>query len=95
MRIWVPGCSTGEEAYSIAILLREHMPKAQSAPKLQIFATDIDEQALEIARTGRYPASHRQGHAARAAGALLRGEDGTYRIASGAARDVHVLARTT
>src|SRR5262249_2121954 len=39
VRVWVPGCSTGEEAYSIAILLREHMPKGQAAPKVQIFAS--------------------------------------------------------
>ena len=58
VRVWVPGCSTGEEAYSIAILLREHMPKAQSAPRLQIFATDIDEHgAAGRPRIGRYPAA--------------------------------------
>src|SRR5262245_44358537 len=49
VRVWIPGCSTGEEAYSIAILLREHMSKGHSAPKLQIFASDIDEQSLQIA----------------------------------------------
>jgi len=54
MRVWVPGCATGEEAYSIAILLREGMP-ARHAPKLQIFATDISQNELEVARAGRYP----------------------------------------
>ena len=54
LRIWVPGCATGEEAYSIAILLREHMDTLRSAPSVQIFATDIDEVALTIARSGRY-----------------------------------------
>ena len=44
VRVWVPGCSTGEEAYSIAILLREHMPKGSGAPKLQIFASDIESE---------------------------------------------------
>src|SRR3954468_10894212 len=57
VRVWAPGCSTGEEAYSLAILLREHLPKSHAAPKLQIFATDIDEQALQVARIGRYPAT--------------------------------------
>jgi two-component system CheB/CheR fusion protein len=55
IRVWVPGCATGEEVYSIAILLREHMDAMRTPPKLQIFATDIDEPALGIARAGRYP----------------------------------------
>ena len=52
IRVWVPGCSTGEEVYSLAILLREHM--REGAPHIQIFATDIDEAALAVARAGRY-----------------------------------------
>jgi two-component system CheB/CheR fusion protein len=55
VRIWVPGCATGEEVYSIAMLVREHMGTLRGAPKIQIFATDIDERALAIARAGRYP----------------------------------------
>ncbi|AJY47277.1 CheR family methyltransferase [Martelella endophytica] len=56
VRIWVPGCATGEEVYSIAILVREYL-NAHDGPKprIQIFATDIDEDALTIARAGRYP----------------------------------------
>ncbi len=82
VRIWVPGCSTGEEAYSIAILLREHMPKGQSAPKLQIFASDIDEQSLQIARIGRFPSTIAKDiPQARLERYFVR-EDGTYRIAS-------------
>jgi two-component system CheB/CheR fusion protein len=57
IRIWVPGCSTGEEAYSIAILLAEQMTVAQSSCRVQIFATDIDDDALETARAGTYPES--------------------------------------
>jgi two-component system, chemotaxis family, CheB/CheR fusion protein len=57
VRVWVPGCSTGEEVYSIAILLREHLEKSSSPPKTQVFATDIDEDALVVARAARYPAS--------------------------------------
>ncbi|HYG88093.1 MAG TPA: CheR family methyltransferase [Azospirillum sp.] len=56
VRVWVPGCSTGEEAYTIAILLREHMDTLRALPKVQVFATDIDETALSAARAGRYPA---------------------------------------
>ncbi len=55
VRVWVPGCSTGEEVYSLAILLREHMDSLAAAPRVQVFATDIDEVALNVARAGRYP----------------------------------------
>src|SRR5579871_1754902 len=54
VRIWVLGCATGEEAYSIGILLREYMAKLESSPQVQIFATDIDGRALAAARVGRY-----------------------------------------
>ncbi len=57
VRVWVTGCSTGEEAYSIAILLREHMDKLQVVPTVKIFATDIDEAAMRIARSAHYPAN--------------------------------------
>ncbi|MCA1414118.1 PAS domain-containing protein [Bradyrhizobium sp. NBAIM20] len=54
VRVWVLGCATGEEAYSIGILLREHMARMDSVPQVQIFATDIDGRALTTARVGRY-----------------------------------------
>ena len=54
VRIWILGCATGEEAYSIGILLREHMAKLDSVPQVQIFATDIDDRAVAIARAARY-----------------------------------------
>lgn len=57
VRIWVCGCSTGEEAYSIAILLQEHIERLKKNYQLQIFATDIDNRAIDQARSGRYPAS--------------------------------------
>ncbi|HET8726779.1 MAG TPA: chemotaxis protein CheB [Alphaproteobacteria bacterium] len=82
VRVWVPGCSTGEEAYSIAILLREHMPRVEGAPKLQIFATDIDENALETARIGRYPATIAHDMSPKRLTRYFLREDGTYRIAS-------------
>ncbi|MBN1799913.1 MAG: hypothetical protein JW891_00305 [Candidatus Lokiarchaeota archaeon] len=55
LRIWVPGCSTGEEAYSIAILVHEFLEKSGKKKKIQIFASDIDETSMERARTGVYP----------------------------------------
>jgi two-component system CheB/CheR fusion protein len=55
VRVWAPGCSTGEEVYSIAILLCEHMAGLSARPRVQIFATDIDDFALGAARAGRYP----------------------------------------
>lgn len=57
VRVWVPGCATGEEAYSLAILLREHMATLSAVPRVQIFATDLDEAAIALARAGRYPSA--------------------------------------
>jgi two-component system, chemotaxis family, CheB/CheR fusion protein len=57
VRIWVPGCATGEEAYSLAIMASEHAARRPGSPSVQIFATDIDETALAVARGGRYPAA--------------------------------------
>ncbi|MCZ7687642.1 MAG: hypothetical protein M5U28_56445 [Sandaracinaceae bacterium] len=57
LRVWVAGCSTGEEAYSIAICLVEHLTAASMHHRIQIFATDVDEQALVVARQGLYPQS--------------------------------------
>jgi two-component system CheB/CheR fusion protein len=57
LRVWVPGCSSGEEAYSIAITLRECTEKLKQHYGIQIFATDIDDNAIEAARAGIYPGS--------------------------------------
>ncbi len=54
VRVWVAGCATGEEAYSIGMLLMEHGAGTPGAPGVQIFATDIDEQAIATAREGLY-----------------------------------------
>jgi len=54
LRIWVAGCSTGEEAYSIAICLLEYLDPQPRKPPIQIFATDVSEQAIEKARLGAY-----------------------------------------
>jgi two-component system, chemotaxis family, CheB/CheR fusion protein len=55
VRIWVPGCSTGEEAYSIAISLFEAKDQCRKDPDVQIFATDLSEKSIKIARDGVYP----------------------------------------
>jgi two-component system CheB/CheR fusion protein len=57
LRVWIAGCSTGEETYSIAMLLREALAKAQRGLKLQFFASDVDPDAIEQAREGLYPNS--------------------------------------
>src|SRR5207244_7331586 len=54
VRVWVAGCATGEEAYSVAMLLREYANRLDRPPEIQIFATDIDEDAIALAREGRY-----------------------------------------
>lgn len=56
LRVWVAGCSTGEEVYSVAILLQEVMEEQGRSVNLQIFGTDIDEDAVNAARAGIYPA---------------------------------------
>ena len=57
IRVWTPGCSTGEEAYSMAILLAERWEAAKRGLKAQVFATDIYSRAVAAARAGLYPAS--------------------------------------
>jgi two-component system CheB/CheR fusion protein len=57
IRVWSPGCSTGEEAYSLAILLQERLETLKQIFKVQVFATDIDSRAINVARAGVYPAS--------------------------------------
>ncbi len=57
VRVWVAGCSTGEEAYSMAILFREAMDNLDRQFELQVFATDLDEDGINRARNGIYPVS--------------------------------------
>ncbi len=54
IRIWVPGCSTGEEVYSIAISLLEFLGRRAPSVSIQIFGTDVNEEAIQKARAGRY-----------------------------------------
>lgn len=55
IRVWSVGCSTGEEAYSLAMLLLEQSDRVEQSPVIQVFASDINERALARAREGRYP----------------------------------------
>jgi two-component system, chemotaxis family, CheB/CheR fusion protein len=55
IRVWVAGCASGEEAYSIAMLLCEYAVRLENPPKVQLFATDIDENSISYAREGLYP----------------------------------------
>ena len=54
VRVWVVGCATGEEAYSVTMLLSDYAAKLAFAPQIQVFATDIDENAIAVARDGVY-----------------------------------------
>ncbi len=83
LRAWIPGCSTGEEAYSLAVIFKEALAKAR--PKvsfsLQIFATDLDRHAIEKARQGVYPAnisSDVSPH--RLSRFFVKQQDGTFRV---------------
>jgi two-component system CheB/CheR fusion protein len=82
VRVWVPGCATGEEAYSLAMLLRERADALDDgAPKIQVFATDIDDSAIAAARAGTFPASLLQGVSAeRLARFFTPGSDGSYTV---------------
>lgn len=57
VRAWVPGCSTGQDAYALAIVLTECLESLQLHLEVQIYATDLDSQAVHIARSGTYPES--------------------------------------
>lgn len=55
VRIWIPGCSTGEEAYTMAMVVLDRLRRARKTCPVQIFATDTNKEALDVARLGRYP----------------------------------------
>ena len=92
LRVWIPGCATGQEVYSIAILLREHAEMVADAPRLRIFGTDIDEQALQVARAGRYPLALMAGVSDERRRRFFAETDGTFQI-RGEIRDACVFAQ--
>jgi len=91
IRIWVAGCATGEEAYSMAICLQEYLGDKASAMKLQIFATDISETAIHKARTGLYSQNELQGVSSSRLQQFFVKIDGHYQVEK-AVRDMCVFA---
>jgi two-component system CheB/CheR fusion protein len=92
LRIWIPGCSTGEEVYSVAITLMELMTEKKTARPVHIFATDINESALEKARAGFYHDSVKSEIAADRLRRFFVKVDGGYRV-NKTIREMCVFAR--
>ncbi len=82
LRVWVAGCATGEEAYTLAILLHEQMGKDHRRHILQIFATDLDEESLSTARRGVYPKTIAADVSQARLGRFFSEEGNSYRIKS-------------
>ncbi len=80
VRIWVPGCATGEEAYTLAMLVIEKISTLRKDVKLQIFASDVDERALTVARNGVYPDSIAEDVSAARLERFFLKEDHSYRV---------------
>ena len=80
VRVWVAACATGEEAYSIAILLAEHAETLAEAPKVQVFATDIDPACIAIARQGAYTLTDAADVSAARLQRFFTKEDDCYRV---------------
>ena len=80
VRVCVVGCASGEEAYSIAILLCEHASTLNQPPEIQIFATDIDERGLDTARKGRYPAGVAENVSPERLERFFIKEEGSYQV---------------
>ena len=92
-RCWVAGCATGEEAFSLAILLSEAIERAKSSLRLHIFATDLDEHALAFARRATYPPASLVGVPAKLIDKYFQPlEDGSYQVRT-SLRDTVVFAR--
>jgi two-component system CheB/CheR fusion protein len=83
LRVWITGCASGEEAYSIAILLCEHAERLDAPPKVQVFATDIDDQAVHDAREGLYPSTIEADVSQERLQRFFSKEHGRYRVNKG------------
>ena len=92
LRVWVPGCSTGEEAYSLAILLSEAFGESGGDPPVKILATDVNEESLARARAGVYPDGIAECVSPERLRRYFRKVDGGYRV-SPVIRDLCVFAR--
>ncbi|MFP7673994.1 PAS domain-containing protein [Marivita sp. S0852] len=91
LRVWVPGCSTGEEAYSLAIVFLEEMARQDRKRPLQIFGTDVDINALRHARIGAYTKSALTHVSDTQLNQYFSKDNGSYRIIS-AIREICVFA---
>ncbi len=91
LRVWAAGCSSGEEAYSLAMLIREQIAEKRRDLKLQIFASDIDSRAVDAARTALYPASIGADVTPERLARFFTPDDGCYRIQKGI-RDLLVFS---
>ena len=80
LRVWVPGCATGEELYSLAILMREYLETAKRHCDVQLFGTDLDNDAIEAARNGRYPEGISSDVSPQRLERYFTRDDSTYRI---------------
>lgn len=92
VRIWVPGCSTGEEVYSIAILLHEFLEAGRYRAPVLIFGTDLNESQVEKARSGKYPESISQDVPERLLRKFFTREEGGYKISRNI-RDMCIFSR--
>jgi two-component system CheB/CheR fusion protein len=92
IRVWVCGCATGEEPYSLAITLVEFLEKVKSSVPVQIFATDVSDMAIEKARAGLYPATIAADVGANRLRRFFTKTDGHYRVTK-SIRDMCVFAR--
>ncbi len=92
IRVWVPGCSTGQEAYSIAIAFMESAEKAPRGRNLQVFATDLNEKLLDKARFGLYPKSLSEEISPERLRRFFVEEQGGYRVGK-SLREMVVFAR--
>jgi len=80
LRIWIAGCSTGEEAYSLAMVFRESLTAAKSNAKLQFFASDIDAEAVQTAQEGLYPPTIEDSVSADRLAKFFKKDGANYRI---------------
>jgi len=92
LRVWVPGCATGEEAYSIAILIEQELGPRSADLDVRVFATDIDTDATDFARAGTYSAASLETAPAAVRDHFFVAENGAYRV-SKSLRDRCVFAR--
>ncbi|HEY4936065.1 MAG TPA: CheR family methyltransferase, partial [Puia sp.] len=91
LRLWIAGCSSGEEAYSIVICLHEYLGERAAASKIQVFATDISEIAIAKARTGMYKKSEMTGFSASRLQKFFSSKDGSF-LLNKSIRDTCVFA---